>query len=110
MKKEILYAITSAEKLAKENLKNAVEWSESEFTKLNANLEAEETKSEAERAALAAQIAADKKHAMDTLDNAVAAQNKALLAFTQETKHEIKKTNTQLTAHANTMLKNADDV
>merc|ERR1712022_57896 len=30
--------------------------------------------------------------------------------FTQETKHEIKKTNTQLGAHASTMIKNAEDV
>merc|ERR1719487_2638644 len=34
MKKEILYAITSAEELAKENLKNTVEWAEGEFSKL----------------------------------------------------------------------------
>jgi hypothetical protein len=110
MKKEILYAVQSAEELAKENLKKMVEWSEGEFTKLNANLEKEESKSEEERAALAASIAAEKKHALDALSNAVSAQNKALLTFTQETKHEIKKTNTQLAAHASTMIKNAEDV
>merc|ERR1711998_107795 len=95
MKKEILYA---------------VEWAEGEFSKLNANLKAEKTKSEGERAALAAKVAADKKHAIDQLDNAVATQNKALLALTQEMNHEIKKTNKNIEAAADTMIKNAEKV
>merc|ERR1719395_272212 len=77
MKKEILYAIKSEATLAKENLKKTVAWAEGEFYKLNNDLKAEEKKSEGERAALAAKIAADKEHAVSQLDNAVAAQNKA---------------------------------
>merc|ERR1711871_518727 len=110
MKKEILYAITSESKLAKENLKKVVEWAEGEFSKLNTGLKAEEKKSEGERAALAAKIAKEKKHATDQINNAVAAQNKALLALTQETNKEIKKTNKSLTAHADQMMKNAKKV
>merc|ERR1719305_287014 len=50
------------------------------------------------------------EHAVGQLDNAVAAQNKALLALTQETNHEIKKTNKRLAAHADRMIKNAAKV
>merc|ERR1712159_196138 len=110
MKKQIQYAIKSESELAKENLKKTVEWAEGEFSKLNANLKAEASKSEGERAALAAKIAADKKHAVGQIDNAVATQNKALLALTQEMHHEIKKTNKQISAHATTMIKNAKKV
>merc|ERR1719163_2271487 len=108
MKKEILYAIKSEATLAKENLKKTVAWAEGEFSKLNNDLKAEANKSEGERAALAAKIAKEKEHAVGQLDNAVAAQNKALLALTQETQHEIKKTNKRLSAHADKMISNAE--
>merc|ERR1711988_551788 len=78
--------------------------------KLNTNLKAEEKKSEGERASLAATIAKEKKHAVDQINNAVAAQNKALLALTQETNKEIKKTNKELAAAADQMIKNAEKV
>merc|ERR1711871_1563405 len=87
MKKEILYAVDSEAKLAKENLKKVVE-----------------------RAALAASIAKEKKHAIGQINNAVAAQNKALLALTQETQQQIKKTNKNLAAAADQMIKNAKKV
>merc|ERR1711998_750471 len=93
-----------------ENLKKVVEWAEGEFSKLNTGLKAEEKKSEGERAALAAKIAKEKQHATDQINNAVAAQNKALLALTQETNKAIKKTNKSLTAHADLMMKNAKKV
>merc|ERR1712216_1025448 len=110
MKKEILYAIKSEATLAKETLKKTVAWAEGEFSKLNNDLKAEANKSEGERAALAAKIAKEKEHAVGQLDNAVAAQNKALLALTQETQHEIKKTNKRLSAHADKMISNAEKV
>merc|ERR550514_2520605 len=110
MKKEILYAVDSEAKLAKENLKKVVEWAEGEFSKLNTGLKAEKTKSEGERAALAASIAKEKKHAIGQINNAVAAQNKALLALTQETQQQIKKTNKNLAAAADQMIKNAEKV
>merc|ERR1719398_464212 len=93
-----------------ENLKKTVAWAEGEFSKLNNDLKAEANKSEGERAALAAKIAKEKEHAVGQLDNAVAAQNKALLALTQETQHEIKKTNKRLSAHADKMISNAEKV
>merc|ERR1711988_1964636 len=78
--------------------------------KLNTNLAHEEKVSAGERAALSAKIAKEKKHATDQINNAVAAQNKALLALTQETNKAIKKTNKSLTAHADLMMKNAKKV
>merc|ERR1719486_1154586 len=110
MKKQIQYAIKSESELAKQNLKKTVEWAEGEFSKLNANLKAEAGKSEGERAALASKIANDNKHAVQQIDNAVATQNKALLALTQEMNHAVKKTNKQISAHASTMIKNAKKV
>jgi len=110
MKKEVLFAVTAASKLAKQNLKKVISWSEGEFSKLDAGLLAENTKSAGERATLRATVAADRKHALDAIDNAVATQNAALLAFKMETNSKIKKTNTALDAQANIMEANAKAV
>jgi hypothetical protein len=110
MKKEIQFAIKSAATLAKQNLKKVVAWSEGEFTKLNNNLQAEKNKSEGERAALAAKIETERKHAVGQIKNAVAAQEAALLALKEENRAKIKKTNKDLTAHADQMIANAEIV
>merc|ERR1719331_1229194 len=110
MKAEIEFAITSAAEMAKENLKKTVEWAEGEFAKLNTNLQNEAKLSEGERAAMAQTVAKDKAHAQAQIENAVAAQNKALSALTQETEGEIKKTNKALTAQVDIMIANNDKV
>merc|ERR1711871_532865 len=84
MKKELMFAIDSESKLAAENLKKAVQWAEGEFSKLHANLAKEKKLSAAGRANLKAKVDAEKKHAVALLDNAVAAQNKALLSYKNE--------------------------
>merc|ERR1711871_1805088 len=84
MKKELMFAIDSEAKLAAENLKKAVQWAEGEFSKLHANLAKEKKLSAAGRANLKAKVDAEKKHAVALLDNAVAAQNKALLSYKNE--------------------------
>merc|ERR1711871_1269885 len=84
MKKELMFAIDSEAKLAAENLKKAVQWAEGEFSKLHSNLEKEKNLSAAGRAKLKGTIDAEKKYAVDLLDNAVAAQNKALLSYKNE--------------------------
>merc|ERR1711970_718829 len=89
MKAEIIYSFKTAKELAAQNLKKAVEWAESEFTKLHTNLAAEEEKSGEERAALKAQIDADKVAALTTLDEAILNQNKALLAYRNEMCSEV---------------------
>merc|ERR1711966_238272 len=84
MKKELMFAIDSEAKLAAENLKKAVQWAEGEFSKLHSNLASEKKLSEAGRIKLKGSIDAEKAHAVALLDNAVAAQNKALLSYKNE--------------------------
>merc|ERR1719331_1755621 len=110
MKAEILFAVKSAAAIAKDNLKKTVEWAEGEFAKLNQNLQNEAKLSAGERAAMAETVAKDKAHAQAQIENAVAAQNKALSALTQETESSIKKTNKALTAQVDIMMKNNDKV
>merc|ERR1711935_469262 len=89
MKKQLMFAIDTEAKLAAENLKKAVAWSEGEFSKLNTNLANEKTLSGAGRANLKRSIDTEKKVAVDLLNNAVAAQNKALLAYKNEMCNEL---------------------
>merc|ERR1719171_2387295 len=110
MKEEIQFALTSAAKFAKEDLKKAIAWSEGEFSKLNANLASEKKLSEGECAKMTETVAADKANIIAHVNDAVAAQNAALLALKQETNHEIKKTNKALDAQAEIMIANAKAV
>merc|ERR1719353_1472570 len=110
MKAEILFAVKSAAAIAKDNLKKTVAWSEGEFSKLNANLASEKKLSEGERAKMTETVAADKANIIAHVNDAVAAQNAALLALKQETNHEIKKTNKALDAQAEIMISNAKSV
>merc|ERR1711935_957385 len=89
MKKQLMFAIDTEAKLAAENLKKAVAWSEGEFSKLYTNLASEKTLSSAGRANLKRSIDTEKKAAIELLDNAVAAQNKALLAYKNEMCNEL---------------------
>merc|ERR1711968_296491 len=84
MKKEIIFAIKSAEELAKKNLENAITWAEGEFTKLHTNLDAEEAKGADARESFKATIDANKADAVATLNEAIMNQNKALLAYRNE--------------------------
>jgi hypothetical protein len=92
MRKEIQFAIKEAATLTKDNLKKTVQWAEGEFTKLNTNLANEAKMSAGERAALQAKITAEKAHAQAQIENAVAAQNKALSAHANFAEQEIGKT------------------
>merc|ERR1719327_1992520 len=107
MRKEVLYAIKSAAAIAKANLKKKVAWAEAQFANLHKNLNAENKKGAAARAALGARVARDKKHIIDQLGDAVATQQRALLALKTETAKKIKKTNRNISAHADQMAKNA---
>merc|ERR1711966_329786 len=84
MRKEILENLDEARKLAADNLKAAVAWSEGEFAKLHANLAAEEKLGGEERAAMKAQNDADKIAAQARLDDATATQASALLSYRLE--------------------------
>merc|ERR1712096_92803 len=107
MRKEVLYAIKSAAAIAKANLKKKVAWAEAQFASLHKGLSAEEKKGGAARAAMGAQVARNKKHIIDQIGDAVATQQRALLSLKEETAKKIKKTNRNISAHAEQMAKNA---
>merc|ERR1711998_766822 len=94
MRKEILFAIKSAAALAKQNLKKQVAYTEARFSGL-----------EKSHAAASAKNAAG-----PALKNAMAAQNRALLALRQETAKKVSKTNKNIAAHALRMEANAKAV
>merc|ERR1712164_113620 len=107
MRKEVLYAIKSAAAIAKQALKKKVAWAEAQFAALHKGLSAEKKKGAAARAALAHSIARNKKHVIDQLGDAVATQQRTLLSLKEETAKKIKKTNKNISAHAEQMAKNA---
>merc|ERR1712093_612124 len=109
MRRQILYAVRSAAALAKRNLKKVVTWANKRFLGLNKRLAAT-NKNAAARAALASEVAANKKQAARALRDAVGAQARALLALKEETSKKIKKTNTRVDAYGQAVQKHAQEV
>merc|ERR1719399_2012531 len=107
MRKEVLYAIKSAAAIAKQDLKKKVAWAEAQFAALHKGLTAEAKKGAAARAAMARRVATNKKHIIDQLGDAVATQQRTLLSLKEETAKKIKKTNRNISAHADQTAKNA---
>merc|ERR1711871_448587 len=85
MKAEILYALRSEEKLLKKQLGDTVKWANKKFVALDEELAKEESKSAKGRAALKASIDAEKKHATNAIQDAIAAQTRGLMALKSET-------------------------
>merc|ERR1711881_18061 len=107
MKKEIIYAVKSAAKNAKDNLQKVVNWSTARMTALK-SLQSRNAKASAKaRASLGRQIGAAQRRAAAAIKNAVAQQNRALLALRSETAKKLKKTNKKIDSHAKQMAKNA---
>merc|ERR1719502_2555481 len=92
MKREILYSVREAAADAKKNLAAAVK------------------KAGAERAALKKSIDEEKKKAERLIVDAVANQNRALLALKTVTQKKIKKTNHAVNAYGERVVKHAKDV
>merc|ERR1711959_661579 len=107
MRKEVPYAIKSAAAIAKADLKKKVAWAEAQFANLHKGLTAEAKKGAAARAAMSRRVATNKKHIIDQLGDAVATQQRTLLSLKEETAKKIKKTNRNISAHAEQMAKNA---
>merc|ERR1711998_639024 len=84
MRKEMIFAIKSAEEVAKQNLADTVKWAEGEFSKLHAGLAATEKEGAEARAGLKATVVANKDQILTQLAEAVAAQEKSLLAYRHE--------------------------
>merc|ERR1711881_31323 len=107
LKKEVLFAVKSAAKKAKANLKKSVQWANGRFAALNTVLARNNRKSAAARSRLNRQINREQRRASRAIRNAVASQNRALLALKAETNKKLKKANNKLTGHANQMARNA---
>merc|ERR1712093_472601 len=107
LKKEVLFAVKAAAKKAKANLKKSVQWANGRFAALNTVLARNNRKSAASRSRLNRQINREQRRASRAIRNAVASQNRALLALKAETNKKLKKANNKLTSHANQMAKNA---
>merc|ERR1711881_20946 len=107
LKKEILFAVKAAAKTAKKNLKKSVQWANGRFAALNTVLSRNNRKSAASRARLNRQINRERRRASYAIRNAVASQNRALLALRTETAKRLKKSNNKLSSHATQMQRNA---
>merc|ERR1711939_317788 len=107
LKKEVLFAVKSAAKKAKANLKKSVQWANGRFAALNTVLSRNNRKSAAARGRLNRQINRDQRRASRAIRNAVASQNRALLALKTETAKKLKKSNNKLSSHAQQMARNA---
>merc|ERR1712057_76520 len=97
----------AAAKKAKANLKKSVQWANGRFAALNTVLARNNRKSAAARGRLNRQINREQRRASRAIRNAVASQNRALLALKAETNKKLKKANNKLTGHANQMARNA---
>jgi len=107
MAAEIRAAVKDASLLAKQNLQKTVTWAEGELSSLNGKLAAENKKSAGERATMTDTVKAEKKAAMQAINNAVAAQNAALLAEKQQTSLDILKMDKRLKGEGDRMKKDA---
>lgn len=110
LKKQIKFAITSAAKLAKKNLKNMVSWSNKKFLALDRRLDASKRANALGQRMLKKSVAAEKKRAIRALKDAVSNQNRALLALKATTNKKIKKSNQRVDAYAKNIGKWATQV
>merc|ERR1719487_435946 len=107
MRKQVLSAIKSAAAVAKSDLAKKVKWAEGKMAQLHKGLANEKKLSASKRAALRATEAANRKHIVNQLGEAIGTQQRALLAFKYET---AKKINKDITAYAKQMESDAKKV
>merc|ERR1711871_391421 len=110
MKEEVLTSLREEQSLLKEQLGKVISWSNKKFQALDETLEKEKSTSAKGRAALKASIDAEEKKAKDATSYAVAAQAKGLMALKAETQRKIKKTNKDVAAYGNQIVKHAKEV
>jgi len=110
MRKQVLSAIKSAAAVAKSDLAKKVKWAEGKMAMLHKGLANEKKLGASERAKLRATEAANRKHIVNQLGEAIGTQQRALLAFKYETAKKIKKTNKDITAYAKQMESDAKKV
>merc|ERR1711881_349587 len=107
MRKEMLYAIRSASKVAQADLEAAVTDANSKFIAFAKKSAASHAKSAMARKALAARIARNAKSVSRMLRDSFATVGRSQLALRAETAKKIKKTNTRVDAYARRMAQDA---
>jgi hypothetical protein len=107
LKKEMIYAVESAAKVAKADLDLAMKHAAKEMTSFEAKAAESHAASALDRKALADSIAANAATVANQLKDAVSTASRAMTTFQEETQKEIKKTNTRLDAYAHRMVEQA---
>jgi len=105
LKKELLYAVSSASKEAKKNLGAAFKKTKKMFADANRKEAAAERKNAAARAKLARRVVAEQKYARRQLADAVGTMSRSLNAMKIENRKKISKANRSITAYADQMAK-----
>ena len=103
MRKEMLYAIRSEAEIAKTDLENAVKDGVKKMIAFEAKAESAHAKTQSERDALKAEIAANAESVSQMINDVVATDAQAQLGLKHMTAQQIKKTNTQIDAYASQM-------
>merc|ERR1712096_459124 len=107
MKREVLAAVRSAAKNAKNDLKRSVAESTARMNNLSRLQANNSSKNARARARLALAIRNEKRRAVRSISAAVETQNRALLCLKDETSKKLKKTNTRLAGAARKLARNA---
>jgi len=107
MKKEMLYAIRSAAKVAANDLKISIRQAKKKMVAFEKKAAKSHAKSAMARKALAARIARNAKSVSRMLRDSVATVGRSQLALRAETAKKIKKTNTRVDAYARRMAQDA---
>jgi len=106
LRKQMLYAVKSANAVAKQQLKQTVVSVNKQFVNLAKESAAQARRAGANRAAIAKKLKRSQKRLRRQLYDAVSNQNRALLAYKTCTSKAIKKTNRRITAAARQLNKN----
>merc|ERR1712159_726889 len=107
LKKEMIYAVESAAKVAKADLDLAMKHAAKQMEDFEAKAAKSHAASALDRKALADSIAANAATVANELKDAMATASRAMTTFQEETQKEIKKTNTRLDAYAHRMVEQA---
>jgi len=107
LRKEMVYAVKSAASVAKADLKVAVTAANKNFAALKKESAQKVAHGKASRAAVERRLKAAERKLGHSLQDAVANQNRALLAYRTETSKRIKASNKKITAASKQLEKNA---
>jgi len=103
LRKEMLYAIRSQADIAKNDLENAVKDGVKKMIAFEAKAESTHAKTQSERDALKAEVAANAESVSQMISDVVATDAQAQLSLRKMTAAKIKKTNTQIDAYSQQM-------